>query len=88
MKIHVVILAGGVGSRMKVDRPKQFIDVNGVPVIVRTIQNFQKNERVTGVTVVCIKDWVEYLQNLVSQYSLTKVTDIVEGGSDGARFNS
>ncbi len=83
MKIQVVILAGGVGNRMKVDRPKQFIEVNDVPVIVRTIQNFQRNTRITGITVVCIKDWISYLQKLVNKYNLTKVTEIVEGGATG-----
>lgn len=83
MRVQVLILAGGVGSRMKVDRPKQFIEVNGVPVIVRTIQNFQNNEQVTGITVVCIKDWTEHLQGLIKQYGLTKVNDIVEGGATG-----
>lgn len=83
MKIQVLILAGGVGSRMKVDRPKQFIEVDKVPVIVRTILNFQNNEKVTGITVVCIKDWVDHLKGLIKQYGLTKVNNIVEGGTTG-----
>ncbi len=52
MKVGVVILAGGTGSRMKTDLPKQFIEVDGVPVIVNTINNFQKNERVGSITVI------------------------------------
>ena len=54
MKVSVVILAGGTGSRMKTDLPKQFIEIDGVPVIVNTINNFQKNERIDNITVVCL----------------------------------
>lgn len=83
MKISVVILAGGVGSRMKADRPKQFLEIDGVPVIVYTLNNFQKNSRIDTITVVCLKDWITYFQEIISTYKLTKVTNIVEGGTCG-----
>ena len=83
MEVNAIILAGGVGSRMKTDRPKQFIEIDGVPVIVDTLNNFQRNERVTGITVVCLKDWILYFGELVKRYELTKVTNIVEGGATG-----
>lgn len=83
MKVGVVILAGGTGSRMKTDLPKQFIEVDGVPVIVNTINNFQKNERVDSITVVCLKDWIVYLQEIVAKFHLNKVIGIVEGGATG-----
>ena len=83
MRVCVVILAGGTGSRMKTDIPKQFVEVDGVPVIVETIRNFQNNARIDGVTVVCLKDWICYLQSLITRYELKKVTNIVEGGATG-----
>lgn len=83
MKTNVIILAGGTGSRMKMDLPKQFIEVDGVPVIVNTIRNFQNNSRINGVTVVCLKDWMTYLQELTEKYHLDKVSNIVEGGVTG-----
>lgn len=83
MKIHVIILAGGVGSRMNADRPKQFIEIDGVPVIVKNIYNFQSNYRVDGITVVCLKEWIPYFNELVLNYELTKVVDVVEGGTTG-----
>lgn len=83
MRVEVVILAGGTGSRMKTDIPKQFVKVDGVPVIVETIRSFQKNERVEGITVVCLKDWISYLGNLIQQYKLDKVINTVEGGATG-----
>jgi 2-C-methyl-D-erythritol 4-phosphate cytidylyltransferase len=83
MKINVVILAGGIGSRMKADKPKQFIEIDGVPIIVSTIRNFQKNERINGIVVVCLKDWIPYMKSLIEKYELTKVINIVEGGKTG-----
>lgn len=83
MKIHVIILAGGIGSRMQADRPKQFIEIDGVPVIVKTLSNFQRNNRITGITVVCLKDWIPYFKELAVNYELSKVVDVVEGGSTG-----
>lgn len=83
MKVHAIILAGGIGSRMKADKPKQFIQIDNVPVIVDTIRNFEKNVRVTGITVVCLKEWIPYFEQLVEKYCLEKVTDIVEGGTTG-----
>lgn len=83
VKINVVILAGGTGSRMKTDLPKQFIKVDGVPVIVNTIRNFQNNNRIDSITVVCLKDWIVYLKELIEKYHLNKVVDIVKGGDTG-----
>ena len=83
VKIGVIILAGGTGSRMKTDLPKQFIKVDGLPVIVNTINNFQKNNHIDFITVVCLKEWIDYLENLVDQYNLFKVRNIVQGGVTG-----
>ena len=83
MKINAIILAGGMGTRMNKEVPKQFIELDGVPIIVDTIMNFQKNERISEITVVCIKEWIGFMKDLVDKYSLMKVTRIVEGGRTG-----
>ncbi|MBQ7274500.1 MAG: 2-C-methyl-D-erythritol 4-phosphate cytidylyltransferase [Clostridiales bacterium] len=80
MKNYVIILAGGVGKRMQAEMPKQFIEVEGKPIIVYTIERFQNNPNIEKIVVVCIKDWIDYLKELVEKYSLTKVQWITEGG--------
>ncbi len=80
MKHIAVILAGGVGSRMGVALPKQFMIVKEYPIIIHTIMNFQKNDQIDGILIVCVKDWIGYLQNMVSEYQMTKVQWIIEGG--------
>lgn len=83
MKNYVILLAGGVGKRMQSEIPKQFLEVEGKPIIVYTIENFQRNDQIEKIVVVCVKDWIEHLRNLVQKYSLTKVEWITEGGDTG-----
>ena len=83
MKNYVILLAGGVGKRMGTDIPKQFLEVNGKPIIVYSIENFQRNPQIEKIVVVCVKDWIDKTWELVKKYSLTKVEWIIEGGSTG-----
>lgn len=78
--ITAMILAGGVGSRVGADRPKQFVEVLGKPVLAYTIEIFQDHPAVDAIEVVCHKDWREYLSNMVEQYHLSKVRWIADGG--------
>jgi 2-C-methyl-D-erythritol 4-phosphate cytidylyltransferase len=82
-RVVAVILAGGVGSRMKAVRPKQFLVVNRKPIIVSTISNFERNRYITDVLVVCVSGWIPYFQNLVSRYHLSKVKWVIPGGTTG-----
>ena len=68
---------------MGVEIPKQFIEVEGKPIIVYSIENFQKNDQVEKIVVVCVKDWIDEVKNLVEKYCLTKVEWIIEGGNTG-----
>lgn len=83
MKNHVVLLAGGTGSRLGGSMPKQFLSLNDKPVIVHTLENFEKNSNIDGITVVCIKDWIPHLKEILLEYKISKVTDIIAGGETG-----
>lgn len=83
MKNYVVLLAGGVGKRMGTSIPKQFLEVNGKPIIVYSIENFQRNDKIDSIVVVCIKDWIEKVNELIEKYNLTKVRWVIEGGDTG-----
>lgn len=79
-----VIFAGGVGRRMNSkDRPKQFLLVHGKPIIVHTIELFQYHEEIDGIIVVCIEDWIPYMEELKYRYRLDKIGKIVPGGTTG-----
>lgn len=83
MKIHAIILAGGKGTRMGRKTPKQFIEVDGVPIIIKTLENFEKHPLIDKVTIVCIKDYIDEMNNLVNKYHIHKVNNIVIGGDTG-----
>lgn len=79
-----VIFAGGVGRRMHTkEKPKQFLEIWGKPIIVRTIEYFQENPDIDAVVVVCVEDWIPYFEKLQYQYRLDKVKKVVHGGETG-----
>ena len=77
-----VVLAGGSGSRMgMVDRPKQFIDIYGKPVIIHTLEAFEINEKIDAICVVCVKEWQDDLALWLKEYDIRKVRWIANAGS-------
>ncbi len=79
-----VIFAGGVGRRMNSkDRPKQFLLVHGKPIIVHTIELFEYHEEIDGIIVVCVEDWISYMEEMKYRYRLDKIGKIVPGGQTG-----
>lgn len=79
-----VIFAGGVGKRMSSkDRPKQFLLVHGKPIIVHTIELFEYHEEIDGIIVVCVEDWIPYMEEMKYRYRLDKIGRIVPGGATG-----
>ena len=79
-----VIFAGGVGSRMHSrDLPKQFLKIHDKPIIVHTIEHFENCEEIDSIVVVCVKDWIDHLNNLIATYHLKKVKKVVAGGPSG-----
>lgn len=83
MKNYVIILAGGIGSRLGGPMPKQFLSLNDKPVIVHTLENFERNKNVDGIIIVCVRDWISHLKEILLEYKISKVIDIVEGGETG-----
>src|SRR5574344_1211235 len=80
MKHVAIILAGGAGTRMGGAMPKQFLSLNDKPVIVHTLERFQNNENIDAILIVCIKDWIEHLKEILDEFKMPKIKWIVEGG--------
>ena len=84
MKNVAVIFAGGTGSRMNnVSRPKQFIELNGKPVIIYTLELFENHPKIDGIVVVCLETWIDFLKELLNKFHITKVASVVPGGTTG-----
>lgn len=78
-----IIIAGGVGSRMNMDVPKQFIHIYGKPVIIYTLEGFQRHPEIDAIEVVCLSGWEETLKEYAAQYGITKLRWITTGGTTG-----
>lgn len=78
-----VVFAGGVGKRMGAELPKQFIEIDNKPIIIHTLDVFEKNENVDKIVVSCLSEWIDYLKELLEKYEMKKVAAIVPGGETG-----
>ena len=80
---YAVIIAGGSGHRMGQDIPKQFINVYDKPVLIYTLEGFQKHPQIDAIEVVCIDGWHDVLRAYAKQFNITKLRWIVSGGETG-----
>jgi len=78
-----LVIAGGSGARMGQDVPKQFLSVYDKPVIVYTLEVFEKHPDINGIAVVCIQGWHEILQAYALQFKISKLRWIFPGGENG-----
>ena len=82
---YVIILAGGVGSRLGAPIPKQFVEVLGKPVIAYTLEHFQNHPGIDAIELVCVDGYQAQLKGIAEKYCITKVFKIVNGGSEYER---
>lgn len=78
-----VIIAGGVGSRMGMSVPKQFVTIYNKPVLIYTMECFQNHPMIDAIELVCIDGWQETAQRYADKYEITKLREIVTGGETG-----
>lgn len=79
-----VIFAGGSGLRMHTkSRPKQFLDLNGKPIIIYTLELFDNHPQIDAIVVACIKNWIPFLEKQLRKFEITKVIKVVPGGETG-----
>lgn len=78
-----LLIAGGSGNRMGQDIPKQFMHVDGAPIIIHTMLCFQRHPDIDAISVVCLKGWDTVLQSYANQFNISKLKWIFPGGSTG-----
>lgn len=78
-----IIIAGGVGKRMGQSIPKQFININDKPVLVYTLESFQKHPQIDAIELVCLDGWQNVARAYAEQYGISKLKWIVTGGESG-----
>ncbi len=78
-----LVFAGGTGQRMKNSaKPKQFLELYGKPIIIYTLEVFEKNNNIDRIVIPCVAGWEDYLAILVEKFKITKVDKILTGGKD------
>lgn len=77
-----LILAGGIDKRFKMDIPKQFVNVNNRPIIVYTLEKYQKHPDIDEIIVTCLDGWQEMVRAYAKQFNITKLREIIPGGKD------
>lgn len=75
-----IIFAGGSGVRMGAGVPKQFLEINGKPIIIHTLQLFQYHEMIDKIYVSVLEDYIPYMNELVDEFRLKKVAKVIPGG--------
>ncbi len=78
-----IVFAGGSGQRMKNSaKPKQFLELYGKPIIIFTLEAFERHPEIDMVVVPCIAGWEDYLRGLLDKFGIKKVKKIITGGKD------
>ena len=76
-----IILAGETGSRLGANVPKQFIEVKDKPILAYTLDNFQNDDEIDAIEVVCHKDWVQEVQDICLKFGIKKLRWLTVGGT-------
>lgn len=81
MRMNIaLIIAGGTGHRMKQDIPKQFLNVFDKPVIIYTLEGFQRHPEIDAIEVVCLDGWDAVLWAYAKQFQIDKLRWVIPGG--------
>lgn len=75
-----IILAAGTDRRFEMDIPKQFVNVNNRPLVVYTLECFEKHPEIDEIIVSCLDGWQELVRAYASQFNITKLKNIISGG--------
>jgi 2-C-methyl-D-erythritol 4-phosphate cytidylyltransferase len=77
-----VIFAGGTGKRMNTrSKPKQFLELHSKPILVYTLEAFNRHPEIDGIVLVVLREWISYCEELVDKFRLNKVETIIAGGT-------
>ena len=78
-----IIFAGGSGVRMGAGIPKQFLEVNGKPIIIHTLDIFEDHNDIDEIYIACKAEYINKLKKMLDRYWIKKVAEIVPGGETG-----
>ncbi len=78
-----IIFAGGFGVRMGAGIPKQFLEINGKPIIIHTLELFEEHPEIDKIYMSMVKEYIPHMDKLAKKHMISKLADIVPGGETG-----
>jgi 2-C-methyl-D-erythritol 4-phosphate cytidylyltransferase len=82
MQVFVILPAAGLGTRMAGPQPKQFLALDGIPILIHSLRAFAAVERVTAIYVAARKPEMERVQAQAEEYGFGQRVHVVEGGNN------
>lgn len=82
MKCYYIVAAAGVGKRMALSYPKQFMEHNGKPIFIYTLETIDKSDFVHGIVISTNEEYIDTVKGYIYQYGIKKVLGIVAGGKE------
>jgi 2-C-methyl-D-erythritol 4-phosphate cytidylyltransferase len=82
MHVFVILPAAGLGTRMAGPQPKQFLSLDGVPILIHSLRAFASAPRVTAIYVAVRKNEIERVQAQIAEYGFADRVSMVEGGDN------
>jgi 2-C-methyl-D-erythritol 4-phosphate cytidylyltransferase len=82
MQVFVILPAAGLGTRMAGPQPKQFLSLNGLPILIHSLRAFAAVERVTAIYVAVRATEIERVEAQIAEYGLADRVRVVEGGDN------
>lgn len=76
-----LVFAGGIGSRMGSETPKQYLEWNGKAIIIHTLNIFEKHPDVNEIVIACKEEWIDYTMELIQREGIEKVVSVIPGGA-------
>lgn len=80
-----IVVAGGKGTRFGGDRPKQFLELDGIPIIIQTLRQFERSQTIREVVVVLPAAETASFRQLIEKFELKKIARVVAGGETRAQ---
>ena len=78
----LIIPAGGIGKRLGGEVPKQYLELNSVPIFIHTIKNFEKFECIEACIIAAHPEWHEYIYDKIELFKVKIPVYCVENGTE------
>jgi len=75
-----IIAAGGLGARMRAEKPKQFLEINGKPLIIYSLETFENHGEIGEIVAVCPEDYFPLLKKTAAEYKIHKLIKMAAAG--------